>query len=146
MRIVLLDDRDSLDEESVDIKDYPWMVSVLRRNFKTTRFTHICGGSLLTTNFVLTAHHCLPSDKNPKVLSVRSGSNLRNNGGIVHSVDEIIPHPHGYDVRYDLAILKIEPKVKFLGDSSLPIQIFIGKVNPGTRGLILGWGYSGKSV
>ncbi|XP_051160799.1 trypsin-2-like [Leptopilina boulardi] len=145
LRIVLLDDNNNnnfVDDENVDIKDYPWMVSVVQYSAYNNRWNHICGGSLLTTNFVLTAHHCLPNDKNnPNVLSVRSGSSSRF-GGIIHSIKKIIPHPQGYDVRYDLAILQIYPRVQFLGGTSLPIQIFIGKVNPGTHGLILGWGYA----
>ncbi|XP_043481792.1 trypsin 3A1-like [Leptopilina heterotoma] len=141
MRIVLLEDSDSEEDENVDIRDYPWMVSVLERNAYSGRWNHICGGSLLTTNFVLTAHHCLPENKNPDVMSIRSGSSSRT-GGIIHSVKEIIPHPQGYDVRYDLGILKIQPKIQFLGGISLPIQIFIGKVESGTRGTVLGWGYA----
>lgn len=60
---------------SQDVKvTYPFMVSIQRND--AGKYTHLCGGSILSKNFVLTAAHCAlkPRQLFPKDLSVVAGS------------------------------------------------------------------------
>ena len=38
---------------------WPWMVSIGKFDLTTLKYVHLCGGSLITSNKVLTAAHCV---------------------------------------------------------------------------------------
>lgn len=83
----------------VKIEAIPYQVSV--------RFyeTHICGGSILSSKFILTACHC--TYPFPKFgFSVRAGSSYSDRDGSIHDVSKISEHP-----RYDPAILDYDASI-----------------------------------
>jgi secreted trypsin-like serine protease len=87
-----------------------WMLS-LQQNY-----SHICGASLLTSEYAVTAGHCVDAGiNNASILSILAGTNYLND---VSSptvqrkiITEVIRHPN-YDPTdwvYDIAILQFSP-------------------------------------
>lgn len=103
----------------------------------------ICGGSIIKSNRILTAAHCVDNIRQPSQLSVRAGSTNHKNGGQIVVVEKIIIHPQ-YDkkkVNNDIAILVLKGSLK-LGATvvlmRLPNQ---GEQVPdGAKGIVTGWG------
>ena len=143
--------------EAADHK-YPFMVSVEKQvdNFP------FCGASLITTNKVLTAAHCITDDNGRIIkdkIQVRLGTNVLNNGsGTVLNVKTISKHPlyNPDTVDYDVAILTLKTPVTFsdnINVINLPKacrskDCLTGLVTPGTSVRAIGWGltsYEGEA-
>lgn len=95
---------------SVESNLYPWMSSLQVK--LEGDYAHICGGSLIDRNWVLTAAHCFNEYKlkrvvlnNPSLLSVRKST--------VRKIKKIIIHPEYDDSTQenDIALLKLNKKV-----------------------------------
>ncbi|XP_069362203.1 chymotrypsin-like elastase family member 2A [Maniola hyperantus] len=132
--------------------DWPWHVALY--TLKDTVFKYICGGTLVSKNFVLTAAHCATSRGTPftpDVLSVVLGKyNLK--GGDKESeerqVHRIIIHEH-YQHRKlsnDIALLKLRTEVAFndyIQPACLWYRRATERLNTSTiLGTIVGWGFN----
>ncbi|MBM2618530.1 trypsin-like serine protease [Actinoplanes sp. LDG1-06] len=94
-------------------ENYPFMV-----------YTSGCTGSLIKSNWVVTAKHC------PTPSSVRVGSINRSSGGTVVSVRRAVSHP-----RIDVKLFELASSVTY---APAPIPTTSGAVGTATR--IIGWG------
>lgn len=129
---------------------YPFMVSIQDAD------GHFCGGSLLGTEWVLTAAHCVydADDKliDPAMLSVLIGENdLGGGGGVSAGVTQIIPHP-AYDngtFNNDIALLQLDTEVCGLDIDSICTVNQDDPEGLGAVGVIAtaaGWGNSGTQA
>ncbi|KAF6019647.1 hypothetical protein EB796_022010 [Bugula neritina] len=70
------------------ITDWPWHVKL------TIGSTHICGGSILSDKWILTAGHCVASITNPSDIKVVYGTNrFDGSGGTTRIARRIVIHP-----------------------------------------------------
>ncbi|XP_038135056.1 transmembrane protease serine 9-like isoform X1 [Cyprinodon tularosa] len=122
--------------EDVSPGSWPWQVS-LHIN------THICGGSLINEQWVLTAAHCL-SGFNPAIITVYLGRQVQNGSNpneISRTVSKFILHPDFGLFENDIALLKLSLPVNF---TSYIFPVCLAASNStfhsGVKSWVTGWG------
>ncbi|XP_071288357.1 coagulation factor XI [Agelaius tricolor] len=124
--------------------EWPWQVSL---HAKLSRQRHLCGGSIISNQWILTAAHCVSSLENPNIWRIYAGI-LRqseiNEDTPFFKVEEIIVHSqYKYaHIGHDIALMKLAEPMNFT-DLQLPIclpskedtNIFY------TDCWVIGWGY-----
>ncbi|XP_030348693.1 coagulation factor XI-like isoform X2 [Strigops habroptila] len=102
--------------------EWPWQVSL---HVKLSRQRHLCGGSIISSQWILTAAHCVMSLENPNIWRVYAGilkqSEIKEDTPFF-KVEEIIVHPqYKYaQTGYDIALMKLDKPMNFT-DLQLPI-------------------------
>ncbi|XP_053089833.1 transmembrane protease serine 3 [Pangasianodon hypophthalmus] len=91
---------------------FPWQVSLQFQN------EHLCGGSIVATQWILTAAHCVYGFAYPPLWTVLAGLTEQPATGAKYlTVEKIIYHgryrPKGLD--YDIALLKLSQPLTFNG-------------------------------
>lgn len=117
---------------------YPWMVAVMSRNSDPSQ-GQFCGGSLIASQWILTAAHCIESETADGVSVLLGQPDLNQSGGQTIKVSRIIEHPDYQRQGYpDLALLQLDRKT-----SVLPI-LMPSRNNPvpdvGEEATVTGWG------
>ncbi|XP_060071591.1 putative serine protease 42, partial [Ylistrum balloti] len=105
------------------INDFPWQAS-LEFNGQ-----HICGAIILSTEFILTAAHCMGSDTWNYKVHVGSSS-LSSTGGSRHSVSAAVLHEHFVNsgsttngaFPNDVALIKLSEPIDFTSNKQ-PIDL-----------------------
>ncbi|GGM69124.1 serine protease [Longimycelium tulufanense] len=101
---------------------YSFMVSLQRGG------RHFCGGSLVKSDWVVTARHCVQG-ASPGSIQARIGTTTRSSGGELAGVRRIVPGSG------DIALLQLNKQV-----SKTPIKLAAESGPVGTKTRIIGWG------
>uniref|UniRef100_A0A182RAB4 trypsin n=1 Tax=Anopheles funestus TaxID=62324 RepID=A0A182RAB4_ANOFN len=91
-----------------NIESYPYQVSVQELN------VHICGGSIITSRWILTAGHCV-DDTIARYMNVRVGSSFYSENGTIYNVKSAVTHPNHvpYSWIMDFALLELDDSLVF---------------------------------
>ncbi|XP_065170689.1 trypsin-like [Atheta coriaria] len=126
--------------EDADITEVPWQVSLQR---SLTDF-HFCGGTILSSKWILTAGHCMDSDPSPTDIQVVVGMTKKSEGGVVHTVKQSIQHPlYSSMIRnsHDMTLLELNEPIEF-NERAQPVRIPTDDetLPVGELATIQGWG------
>lgn len=111
-------------------------------SLKVAGFIHLCGATIISSNYVVTGAHCLDSSY-PEYVQVIVGTYNLIGGGQSHDVEEFVPHPE-YDAvtrANDIGLVRTVSIILF-GVNVQPISIgssddFVGA---GVIARASGWG------
>ncbi|XP_027055006.1 chymotrypsinogen B-like [Pocillopora verrucosa] len=122
---------------------WPWQLSL--------RYSggHICGASLISEEYAITAAHCVNHDSRPSSYKIVAGAHKRYGDGVEYQVSRIFKHERFSmsHLQNDITVLKLSSKVKLgptVGKVCMPAQGSRAKI--GAHCWTSGWGrISGQS-
>lgn len=119
-----------------NIVSFPWQVSLLHNG------VHHCGGSIISSQWILSAAHCtVGRDLND--FTIRVGSSWRGTFGEIINISRIIDHPN-YSmppVKYDFTLIQLSQPLIF-DERIQPIELpdVDTTIADGTLCITTGWG------
>lgn len=130
---------------NADISAFPWQVYYESGN-------NLCGGSIISENWVVTAAHCTRNDNGSAILAsdmaIKVGATNPTNPsqGKVYNISEVVVHP-GYNsltLENDIALLQIAGPINYPNATPIklisPYDVASGATDPGVMSWVTGWG------
>lgn len=120
-----------------DISQVPYQVSLQYRS------EHFCGGSIISTTYILSAAHCIIG-REQNSFSVRMGSNFHNTGGIITAISAAIKHPNYKPSKenYDFSLLRLKTAIKEFSSTikAIPLPGANEAYKANSPAIVSGWG------
>ncbi|EDS36580.1 proclotting enzyme [Culex quinquefasciatus] len=134
------------------ISDWPWHAAIRLHLAGGGEPEYVCGGTLISERFVVTAAHCTLDPDNPNKaprMSVQLGVNaVGSPEGKTFNVEKVHRHA-GFsleELRDDIALLELESPVEFT-DFILPACLSKRtELAPGKLGAVVGWGVTENDI
>lgn len=126
---------------------WPWMTAIFKKSSTGTTSRFLCGASLISRRYVISAAHCFDSEQgnlNPSKFSVSVGAhNTRD--GTEYPLESIKIHPKYQQRQYynDLSILKTTKPVELtrrVYPVCMPQPTILGRIVTHQNVTVTGWG------
>lgn len=133
-RVPVLDGR-IVGGDDATIENCPYTVSVRISDI------HYCGGSILNSQVVITAAHCIYSFVDASFYSVQYGTAVVGGSNNVISAQRVIKNENydPSDISNDVGLIILDSDIPF-GASAQPISLPSVAPEPGTAAVVSGWG------
>ncbi|CAB3380234.1 Hypothetical predicted protein [Cloeon dipterum] len=95
--------------------EFPWHVS-LQNNYDGQNWTHVCDGSIISSEFILTHAWCAYNPSRPRIVA---GTLNLTTPGSIHNITEMITDDR---TRRHLALVRVSPPFQF-GCNTRPVQL-----------------------
>jgi trypsin len=120
----------------VSIATRPFQLS-LRQNGN-----HICGASIISGTWALSAAHCYPANPALAAFTFRAGSTSRLTGGVIFNSAQIVRHPQysGTTLNNDVAVHRITGSFGGTNQATIALATRLSTVAGGTSSVVSGWG------
>ncbi|XP_055605053.1 transmembrane protease serine 9-like [Uranotaenia lowii] len=120
----------------VDVSSFPYQLSLRSLG------NHICGASVISRSWALTAAHCVYPLWDPSAISLRAGSSDRSFGGQIYNAAQIVIHPDYNPAMFDNDVALIRVTIPFAGEHVKAVQLVPAGYEPmpGIRSIVTGWG------
>lgn len=128
----------------VDISRHPHQISMRAKSILSPGdpYRHSCGGSIISSTYILTAAHCIIGTVASQILVVAGSNNRRGSDGVAVPVEKMLMH-NGYDsntFNYDVALLKLPVPLPLNNLTIRAIELADKSPNPGMMATATGWG------
>ncbi|XP_071450627.1 CLIP domain-containing serine protease B4-like [Hetaerina americana] len=146
--------------EEANLKEYPWLALLEYQTRNGRQF--LCGGSLISNRYVLTAAHCVTGIGNTRLIGVRLGEHdidtdpdckTYADGNVCgdpvqdFNIEEVIAHPQyqseSRDKHHDIALLRLDrdaPITDYIVPICLPSGSVANKRYETESLIVAGWG------
>ncbi|XP_055622119.1 chymotrypsin-2-like [Toxorhynchites rutilus septentrionalis] len=107
---------------------------------------HFCGGSIISSRWVLSADHCTVG-RSPANTRVVVGTHQLNSGGIMHQVSRIVNHGqyNSNTMTNDVSVVQTASTITF-NNMVQSIPLGSANINTASGAVISGWGQLGANV
>jgi trypsin len=123
--------------EVIPLSDAPYQVSLEYRTY------FFCGGSIISTTFILSAGHCT-YQKNPKLITIRLGTDRLSVGGDSITVKKVTIHPkyNPRTINFDFSLIQLSREITLVPGVKEIIQLPAANdpIADGSETFVSGWG------
>ncbi|XP_065089808.1 chymotrypsin-1-like, partial [Ochlerotatus camptorhynchus] len=123
--------------DTTTIESYPYQLSLRNGG------VHICGASIISDKWSLSAAHCLDDGSSPSWITFRGGSPHRLVGGYIFHAVRYILHEQFDPRTFNCDVAVIEIAENFFVDFLQPIPLTDGNIKvscPSNLATVIGWG------
>ncbi|XP_018580037.1 trypsin-3 [Anoplophora glabripennis] len=117
------------------IEAHPYIVSLREYD------SHVCGGSIISSTWILTAAHCLEGPVS--IYSIQAGSTVRNSGGQVIAISRVIIHENfsWITIDFDVALVQLASPITIAVARAITMAPEGGPPAAGVTAVVTGWGH-----